>query len=1118
MKRAKSEGKDPAQAAREYFLPKYYYDPERKDRKVANYFQGMDRIAVLPSAVSSGGAGTSEQTVDPLQAPVYQLLDKETPEHVIADPVLSNQEILGRNTWMIWCAGNEGFWDWLATDSLGFIDLLKVVDTRERSTRFRDAGLINEPGMSEAGSAGEFGLWLDMPSEESIAEWRRNYVEQAFEQIGDRVHESQRGQGDYRVSMEVDSEAMAYGREYADQYPMDAGKEAYRQIPPPEIYGLSSGVVGLRLFPNPKFDATAQKVWDADRYYSDPNYFNDPNLVRPYRVGMSCAFCHASFHPLFPPKDVTTPRWENISGNIGAQYLRIRAVFGNLLTKDQFVYHLLDSQPPGTIDTSLIASDGINNPNAINSVFNVPQRVLRAFDKPTESQSAASLSQPTVWSDQEFAAGEVNKQYLELIKNLPESNKNPRYVPHILLDGADSIGAWGALARVYLNIGTYYEQWIRIHRPVVGFQPQQSFTIDDCEKHSVYWHATQLRVGPLRDYFLKISPPMPLLATPGGTSRVDQVDEEELRQQAQKEGRDATPLVTKVRGRRIDTTKLAHGRRVFAENCIVCHSSIQPETGWAEAIVYGASETPEQKKREEQRKRIAERRVKVMADWQKTGELWEHEPGRWLEDPDYLAWAEAVVELPAFWQFNYLSTDYRVPINLVRTNAGRALATNALDTAMWDDFASESYQRMPSVGQIDFFDPYDGEHGAWNKFAPRHQVAKGLPEGGGGPGFYRVPTLVSIWTTAPLLHNNSLGIFNNDPSVNGRLDAFDDAIRKLLWPERRLESSSYNDATPERLKADNGLIWRTPQETYLTVAGKYVPAQAEKLPIFRTLREWRPSWVESVRPHWLPSALLLASALLLLSVEPGYQSRWWGVFVALVAIAAAALYFSRDAISWLGALERVREAWLPFAILVSMAVALLVLGFPKLVRPIGILALGIAGLSLVLRGLIGVRGGSSWLDDYLPLWLIGGLLVIGLLAFLFPDPKQLIRKLGYVSLAAALGLGLYVYFINGRLGDLRLGPIPKGTPVNLLTNLNSEAEPSELKAAIKTTIGTLAEIESKHLEEQEAQRRMREEIAPALMKVNKCPDFVMDRGHYFEWFNNMSDSDKEALIELLKTF
>src|SRR5262249_767031 len=152
--------------------------------------------------------------------------------------------------------------------------------------------------------------------------------------------------------------------------------------------------------------------------------------------------------------------------------------------------------------------------------------------------------------------------YQRLIPKLQESNGNPRYVPRILLDGSDSIGAWGALARVYLNIGTYSEQWIRLHEPLIGFITPQAatnshghltqlpFRIKDCEEHSVYWQATQLRVEALRDYFLKITPTMPLRDAHGP-------DDSSLR---------------------VDITKLARGRRVFARNCIVCHSSIQPES------------------------------------------------------------------------------------------------------------------------------------------------------------------------------------------------------------------------------------------------------------------------------------------------------------------------------------------------------------------------------------------------------------------------------------------------------------------------------------------------------------------------------------------------------------
>ena len=61
---------------------------------------------------------------------------------------------------------------------------------------------------------------------------------------------------------------------------------------------------------------------------------------------------------------------------------------------------------------------------------------------------------------------------------------------------------------------------------------------------------------------------------------------------------------------------------------------------------------------------------------------------------------------------------------------------------------------------------------------------------GGGRGYYRTASLTSIWATAPYLHNNSVGLFVKDPSVPGRLTAFNDGMQKMLWPERRLGAQS----------------------------------------------------------------------------------------------------------------------------------------------------------------------------------------------------------------------------------------------------------------------------------------------------------------------------------------
>ena len=55
----------------------------------------------------------------------------------------------------------------------------------------------------------------------------------------------------------------------------------------------------------------------------------------------------------------------------------------------------------------------------------------------------------------------------------------------------------------------------------------------------------------------------------------------------------------------------------------------------------------------------------------------------------------------------------------------------------------------------------------------------------GGRGYYRTASLVSIWATAPFLHNNSVGTFNGSPQVMGRVAVFNDAIYKLLWPKAR---------------------------------------------------------------------------------------------------------------------------------------------------------------------------------------------------------------------------------------------------------------------------------------------------------------------------------------------
>lgn len=48
---------------------------------------------------------------------------------------LTPAEIMGRNTWNLWTGGNQYFWDRIAREGYGLIDLLKMVDSRKRGSR-----------------------------------------------------------------------------------------------------------------------------------------------------------------------------------------------------------------------------------------------------------------------------------------------------------------------------------------------------------------------------------------------------------------------------------------------------------------------------------------------------------------------------------------------------------------------------------------------------------------------------------------------------------------------------------------------------------------------------------------------------------------------------------------------------------------------------------------------------------------------------------------------------------------------------------------------------------------------------------------------------------------------
>lgn len=616
---------------------------------------------------------------------------------------LTPEEIRGRNTWIVWTGGNDRFWDKVSLYTFGNFDLLKTLSSYpgqkfSRDNRWRYLGLVNEPCFRKAVGPNprRHGLWLDVRDPGCPADPFENTKKYPGVAIGDR------------------------------------GKN----LPVGSFYGSATGVVGLRLFPNPDFDAAAAKRWDPVRYYTDPKYYNDKTLVRPYRVGMSCGFCHVGPNPDKPPVDPEHPQWANLSSLVGAQYFWPDRIFSWSADQSNFIFQVLHTQRPGSLDTSLVATDYLNNPRTMNAVYNVGPRLSAALR----------------WGREHLADGALNnKQFNDYVKSgwLTEFFQPPATVwtPHVLKDGSDSVGALGALNRVYVNIGLFSEEWVQHFNPLIGGKPQTPITVADLQANSAYWRATEAQTPDMALFLIRASYPHKLRDAPGGAAYLHDT-----------------------------SATLRRGKLVFADNCARCHSSKTPPA--PAGADPGACIGPG-----------------YLGCFNR---YWS-----WTQTPDFRNRMRAIVLAPDFLDGNFLSNDMRVPVTLLQTNACSPLATNSVRDHIWDNFSSESYKQLPSVGSITVYDPFTG--------AP-HQFS--MPAG--GVGYTRVPSLISIWSTAPFLLNNSVGRFDPSPSVAARMGSFQDSITKMLWPETREHDAVLGNRIP-------GKIDRTTATSYLRIPAGYLP-------------------------------------------------------------------------------------------------------------------------------------------------------------------------------------------------------------------------------------------------------------------------------------------------------
>jgi hypothetical protein len=145
-------------------------------------------------------------------------------------------------------------------------------------------------------------------------------------------------------------------------------------------------------------------------------------------------------------------------------------------------------------------------------------------------------------------------------------------------------------------------------------------------------------------------------------------------------------------------------------------------------------------------------------------------------------------------RLDWLSNERAIPVTRVGTYAARALHSNHMESRVWEEYASLDLRaRAP--------DP------------ALKEVLKG-----GGRGYYRPPSLLSVWAHAPFLHNNAIGpelcgrpankavdfyaspyvdragkpvanapaCWAFDPSVEGRYKLFKASMEEMLNPSRRV--------------------------------------------------------------------------------------------------------------------------------------------------------------------------------------------------------------------------------------------------------------------------------------------------------------------------------------------
>jgi mono/diheme cytochrome c family protein len=277
------------------------------------------------------------------------------------------------------------------------------------------------------------------------------------------------------------------------------------------VMGEPSGVVGIRKFSNPLFDPT------------QPASVSNPPLI----FGVSCAGCHAGLNPQNPPADPNHPTWDNIHLTTGNQYINTGAIFGANLSQNDPRYQVFHTWAPGTVDTTAIENDGINNPGIITQFYHFDDRPYF-----TVHQNGVLLNSFGITNGVAHRAGQ---------------------------GGEDDVGCNLAASRVYFNIGMCAAECML---PALGTNPpatQTPIDIPTCLKNCQFFDAEQAEVGDMCAFINdEASTPVPSLYAAGG-------------------------------GQYINEDASESGRWVFKQNCAGCHSNHTTDDDYSDDLLHQAT-------------------------------------------------------------------------------------------------------------------------------------------------------------------------------------------------------------------------------------------------------------------------------------------------------------------------------------------------------------------------------------------------------------------------------------------------------------------------------------------------------------------------------------------------